>query len=81
MLLDDVFSFPFTAKPGFQRPDASTATNSLVEPIPTTEKGGLPPDYVIEDPDSHFIYVCKKMDETTHDTISSHPLVDDTMQR
>ncbi|XP_073286967.1 uncharacterized protein [Primulina huaijiensis] len=74
----DLYVIP---KPGFQRPYGSTATNSLLEPIPTTEKGLLPPDYVIEDPDSHFIYVCKKMDETTHDTISIHPLVDDAMQR
>ncbi|XP_073049473.1 uncharacterized protein [Primulina eburnea] len=74
----DLYVIP---KPGFQRPYGSTATNSLLEPIPTTEEGLLPPDYVIEDPDSHFIYVCKKMDETTHDTISIHPLVDDAMQR
>lgn len=45
-------------------PAGSTASKSHSEPVPITEKGLLPPDYVLEDPDSHFIYVCKKVDET-----------------
>lgn len=53
----------YAARPGFQRPSGSTtASKSFLEPIPTTEAGLLPADYVIEDPDSHFIYVCKKID-------------------
>lgn len=48
-------------RPGFQRPANYTASiKSFLEPVPTTEKGLLPPDFVLEDPDSHFIYVCKK---------------------
>lgn len=35
-----------------------------MEPVPTTDEGVLPADYVMEDPDSHFIYVCKKMEES-----------------
>ena len=33
-----------------------------MEPVPLTEWGSLPPDYVLDDPDSHYIYVCKKVD-------------------
>ncbi|CAA0827241.1 S-adenosyl-L-methionine-dependent methyltransferases superfamily protein [Striga hermonthica] len=51
--------------PGFQRPAGSTSLKSLMEPVPITDKGLLPADYVIEDPDSHFIYVCKKINEPT----------------
>lgn len=51
-------------RPGFQRPAGSTSSaKSCLEPVPTTEKYLLPADYVLEDPDSHFIYVCKKMAE------------------
>lgn len=34
-----------------------------MSPVPTTEKGLLPADYVLEDPDSHFIYICTKRSE------------------
>ncbi|KAA8515621.1 hypothetical protein F0562_018768 [Nyssa sinensis] len=52
-------------RPGFQRPAGSTSSiKSYLEPVPITEAGLLPADFVLEDPDSHFIYVCKKMDET-----------------
>ncbi|KAL7083652.1 hypothetical protein ACP275_14G176500 [Erythranthe tilingii] len=54
-------------RPGFERPDGSTASKSIFEPVPITEKGLLPPDYVYEDPDSHFVYVCKKIDEISDD--------------
>ncbi|KAL3627152.1 hypothetical protein CASFOL_028515 [Castilleja foliolosa] len=52
-------------RPGFQRPAGPNELKPLLEPIPLTEKGLLPEDYVIEDPDSHFIYVCKKIAEPT----------------
>ncbi|XP_060217411.1 uncharacterized protein LOC132644814 isoform X2 [Lycium barbarum] len=52
-------------RPGFQKPgDPPSNVKSCLEPIPLTEKGLLPADYVMEDPDSHFIYICKKMDES-----------------
>lgn len=67
----------FAARPGFQRPDGATALRPHLEPVPLTEKGLLHADYVMEDPDSHFIYVCKKQDEPTDLCQNS----DDTMQR
>lgn len=69
---------PFAARPGFQRPAGTTASRSHLEPIPITEKGLLPKDYVMEDPDSHFIYVCKKIGESDK---SVDTLADDEMQR
>lgn len=52
----------FAARPGFQRPPGSTSNPKLhLSPVPTTEQGLLPSDYVLEDPDSHFIYICRKM--------------------
>lgn len=69
-------------RPGFQRPAGSTASRSHLEPVPLTEKGLLPADYVLEDPDSHFIYVCKKIDEPIDlSDISTNPLTDGEMQR
>lgn len=44
-----------------------------MEAIPTTEMGLLPADYVLEDPDSHFIYVCKKMDDTELSNATTYP--------
>lgn len=47
-----------------------------------TEKGLLPADYTLEDPDSHFIYVCKKADDPTAVSHgSSNSLTDDTLRR
>ena len=67
----------FSARPGFKKP-AGSSSNSHLEPVPITETGLLPADFVLDDPDSHFIYVCKKMDETTDlSNISSHPLIAD----
>ncbi|KAA8520203.1 hypothetical protein F0562_014459 [Nyssa sinensis] len=44
-------------RPGFQRPDGSTSSvTSYLEPVPTTEKGLLPADFVLEDSESHYIY-------------------------
>ncbi|KAI7746767.1 hypothetical protein M8C21_025277 [Ambrosia artemisiifolia] len=63
--LDDSFdSVIDKARPGFQKPPGSTSSpKSHLSPVPTTEKGMLPADYVLEDPDSHYIYVCTKMSE------------------
>ncbi|KAG2668757.1 hypothetical protein I3843_14G005900 [Carya illinoinensis] len=62
-------------RPGFERPGScSLTTKSYLEPVPTTEKGLLPADFVLEDPDSHFIYVCKKMDETELSNMPIFPL-------
>ncbi|XP_010269735.1 PREDICTED: methyltransferase-like protein 13 [Nelumbo nucifera] len=52
-------------RPGFERPaGCSSSWKSFLEPVPLTERGLLPADFVMEDPDSHFIYLCQKMDET-----------------
>lgn len=51
----------FPARPGFQGPGGCSSPKSVMEPVPFTEKGQLPSDFVLEDPDSHYIYVCKKM--------------------
>ncbi|KAK9123234.1 hypothetical protein Sjap_012836 [Stephania japonica] len=64
-------------RPGFQR-SASTSSSpakSLLEPVPISENGLLPADFVLEDPDSHFIYVCKKMDEAELACSTSHLLM------
>ncbi|KAJ8421343.1 hypothetical protein Cgig2_018511 [Carnegiea gigantea] len=58
-------------RPGFEG-SASSSMKSYLEPIPMTEKGLLPADFVLEDPDCHFIYVCKKMD----DVLTSIPSID-----
>lgn len=50
-------------RPGFQRP-AGCSLDSYLEPVPTTEKGLLPPGFTLEDPESHYIYVCIKTEET-----------------
>ncbi|KAF9595976.1 hypothetical protein IFM89_006903 [Coptis chinensis] len=53
------------SRPGFERPaDSSSSIKSSFEPVPLTEEGLLPPDFVLEDPESHYIYVCEKVDET-----------------
>ncbi|XP_057524751.1 uncharacterized protein LOC130804355 [Amaranthus tricolor] len=49
-------------RPGFEG-KAMPSIESCSEPIPLSEKGLLPPDFVLEDPDCHYIYICKKMDE------------------
>ncbi|GMP41403.1 hypothetical protein CsSME_00011517 [Camellia sinensis var. sinensis] len=63
---DHILSINVIARPGFQRPPGSTSTKSFLEPTPTTEKGLLPAGFVLEDPDSHYVYVCRKMDQTTN---------------
>ncbi|XP_057513297.1 uncharacterized protein LOC130795286 [Actinidia eriantha] len=67
-------------RPGFQRPDGSTSTKSHLEPVPTSEKGLLPAGFVLEDPDSHYIYICRKMDVTTDlSHVPSYPLSADVL--
>ncbi|PIA53685.1 hypothetical protein AQUCO_00900338v1 [Aquilegia coerulea] len=51
-------------RPGFEKPaDSSSSVKSFMEPVPVTEEGLLPPDFVLEDPESHYIYVCEKLDD------------------
>lgn len=65
-------------RPGFEkRESCSSSTKSFLEPIPITENGLLPPDFVLEDPDSHFIYVCRKMDETELRNMPIYPFTND----
>lgn len=60
-MLTNAISFLFAARPGFQKAvDSTSGLKSYLEPVPLTEAGLLPADYVMEDPDSHFIYICKK---------------------
>lgn len=50
-------------RPGFRSAAAgSSSLRSVLEPVPLTEKSQIPPEYALEDPDSHYIYVCKKME-------------------
>lgn len=59
-----LFLLPFAARPEFERREScSSSPQSYLEPVPTTEKGLLPADFVLEDPDSHYIYICRKMDD------------------
>ena len=67
--------FMHAARPGFHKPECSTSSKkSLLEPIPLTDKGLLPADWVVEDPDSHFIYVCRKVNDTNGDDIPAYRL-------
>ncbi|RVX00375.1 Methyltransferase-like protein 13 [Vitis vinifera] len=68
-------------RPGFQKPAGSTSSaKSYLEPVPTTEKGLLLPGFVLEDPDSHYIYICKKMDETAElGNIPAYPLTSEVL--
>lgn len=51
-------------RPGFEGATTSSLKSNL-EPIPLTDKGLLPADFVLEDPDCHFVYICRKMDLTS----------------
>lgn len=56
----------FAARPGFQKSgDSASSAKSFLEPVPTEEDGTLLASYVLEDPESHFIYICRKADETS----------------
>lgn len=48
-------------RPGFQ----GKAKRSIFDPVPLTESGRLPDGFIPEDPDSHYIYVCKKVQGST----------------
>ena len=37
------------------------APQSTMEEVALKEDGQLPPDYVLKDPESHFIYICHKL--------------------
>ncbi|KAL5762624.1 hypothetical protein ACOSP7_018888 [Xanthoceras sorbifolium] len=59
-------------RPGFEKPGSySSSMKSHLEPIPISDNGLLPADFVFEDPDSHFIYVCKK--RTNESDLSNVP--------
>ncbi|KAF3655826.1 putative protein transport protein SEC31-like isoform 1 [Capsicum annuum] len=67
-------------RPGFQKHGDPPNVKSCLEPIPLTEKGLLPADYVMADPDSHFIYICKKIDESVElSSKSTDPLTADLL--
>nr|GEV42002.1 methyltransferase-like protein 13 [Tanacetum cinerariifolium] len=71
----DLYIIP---RPGFQRPAGSTSSpKSYMSPVTTTEKGLLPADYVLEDPDSHFIYICTKRSENSD--LSDSPAISMTV--
>ncbi|CAH9085372.1 unnamed protein product [Cuscuta epithymum] len=55
-------------RPGFYKPDSTPSLRSHLEPVPLTETGLISADYVMEDPDSHFIYICKKPPSVTYDS-------------
>ncbi|XP_057456930.1 uncharacterized protein LOC130747890 isoform X4 [Lotus japonicus] len=78
LMTSETWRFLYVARPGFQKPETSTsARKSYLEPIPLTEKGSLPTDWVMEDPDSHFIYVCRKIIDTEIDNVPSYKLTTD----
>lgn len=62
------------ARPGFDKKAGTSSPKSFLEPIPLTETGLLPPDYVLADPESHFIYVCRKSDDLEPSEAPSYPL-------
>lgn len=68
-------------KPGFQKSgNPPSNVKPCLEPIPLSEKGLLPEDYIMEDPDSHFIYVCTKVDESVElSNKSAEPLAEDLL--
>ncbi|KAI9168876.1 hypothetical protein LWI28_003230 [Acer negundo] len=67
-------------RPGFEKPGScSSSMKSYLEPIPITEDGLLPADFVLEDPDSHFIYVCKKTNHSDLSNLPTYPLSADVL--
>ncbi|KAF8719866.1 hypothetical protein HU200_024627 [Digitaria exilis] len=47
--------------PEYELKMSKGATQPTMEEVALTEDGQLPPDYVLKDPESHFIYVCHKL--------------------
>lgn len=81
-ILPTAHSLLSTARPGFQGTepgDCSTQEKTYLEPVPLTDKGLLSPSFVMEDPDSHFIYVCEKMDDSELTNIATYPLSTDVL--
>lgn len=67
------------ARPGFKKAGScSSSEKSYLEAIPLTSEGMLPHDYVLEDPDSHFIYICNKKDEEVAH-LPSYPLMENVL--
>ncbi|XP_031744228.1 EEF1A lysine methyltransferase 4 isoform X5 [Cucumis sativus] len=68
-------------RPGYQRPEeCSTPEKSNLEQVPLTENGLLSPNFVMEDPDSHFIYVCQKLDDSDpNNIVPPYPLSTDAL--
>ncbi|XP_062187458.1 uncharacterized protein LOC133890861 isoform X2 [Phragmites australis] len=48
-------------RPGFK----GKTRRSVLDPVPLTENSRLPDGFIPEDPDSHYVYVCKKMQGLT----------------
>ncbi|XP_040380229.1 EEF1A lysine methyltransferase 4 isoform X1 [Oryza brachyantha] len=50
--------------PGYQSKWSKNASlaQPIIQEVSLTEDGQLPPDCVLKDPESHFIYVCQKSD-------------------
>ncbi|OQU77939.1 hypothetical protein SORBI_3009G126500 [Sorghum bicolor] len=49
--------------PGYLLRMSEGAPQPIMEEVTLTDDGQLPPDYVLKDPESHFIYVCHKLAE------------------
>jgi hypothetical protein len=56
----DLFFYLLTATPGYQSKMSNGALQPTMEQVALTKDGQLPPEYVLKDPESHFIYVCQK---------------------
>lgn len=69
----DLYIIP---RPGFEG-SAVASVKSCLEPIPLSEIGLLPPEFALEDPDCHFIYICRKNEGPA--SIVSHPLTSDKL--
>lgn len=49
------------------------APQPTMEKVALTEDGQLPPEYVLKDPESHFIYVCHKLALKEANCRDTHP--------
>jgi hypothetical protein len=61
---DKIYCYHFAATPGYQLKWSKgvSLAQPIMEEVSLTVDGQLPPDYVLKDPESHFIYICKKPD-------------------
>uniref|UniRef100_A0A452Z1B5 Methyltransferase n=1 Tax=Aegilops tauschii subsp. strangulata TaxID=200361 RepID=A0A452Z1B5_AEGTS len=53
--------------PEYQLKWSNGAAHAMMEKVALTVDRQLPPDYVLKNPESHFIYVCYKSDIVTED--------------